>query len=145
MNKYIGFVLFVCLFSCKIGSNPDRLAAEADPTKVYRLRLDPPAGSKYYYTISSRSDYNFTVEDKKIENLSKVNAGVSYGFSAATSFMGYVVTTNFKGKQKGEYQVDTRTGLLLNATVSVNVDGTLVAMGREVPLTIESEVKMERQ
>jgi Family of unknown function (DUF6263) len=299
------------ILSCKIGSSSDRLAAENDPTRVYRLRLSPPAGAKYYYDVSSRSDYNFTAQDKKIENLSKVDVGVYYTFnkdsagdqviriqydkihvfskngddvsdldaanasgsidpveqllgglrtanivavvsptgqvrsvsgfkymydqyvsqsatvnpfalnavkerwnhtmgdelvnknmeqlfrifldsavhvgdkwqlgsavrgelglktnnsftlteirdhtafiessgaitadSAATQFMGYNVTTNLTGKQTGEYQVDTKTGMVLSATVTVNVEGTLETMGREIPLTIESEVKMKRQ
>jgi hypothetical protein len=65
--------------------------------------------------------------------------------STATQFMGYSVTTDLKGKQTGEYQVDTKTGMLLSATINVNVEGTLQAMGREIPLTIENEVKIKRQ
>jgi hypothetical protein len=312
-NKYLGLLLPVLgIFSCKIGVNPDRLAANADPSKVYRLMLEPPAGSKYYFKVSSRSDYHFTAGDKKIDNLSKVDAFVYYTFSrdsagdyvinvqydkvhvyskngdeesdldaanagssgdaveqllgglrtanivavvspsgqvrsvsgfkemydryvsqsatanpyqlnavkerwnhtvgdelvnknmeqlfrifpdsavhvgdkwqlgagggrgelglktinsftlteirdntafiesegaitsdsAATPFMGNNVTTNLKGKQSGEYQLDTKTGMVVSATVKVNVEGTLEAMGREIPLSLETTVKIERQ
>jgi hypothetical protein len=47
--------------------------------------------------------------------------------------------------QTGKYQVDTKTGMVLSAKVNVNVEGTLETMGRDIPLTIESEVKMKRQ
>lgn len=289
--------------------NSDKVAAEYDPTRVYQLRLNPPAGSKYHYDISSGSNYKFEVDDKKIDNLSKVNASVLYtidtdstgdfvfhvqydkilvytkngdaesdldaanaansidpverllgglkeanivakispagavrsvsGFTemynkyvsplpasnvyqsnivkqrwdnligeeminknmeqlfrifpdsavhigdkwklssrqkgeialnttnsftlkgikdqtaflesegaiasdSVTQFMGNTVTSNLKGQQKGEFQVDTRTGMLLSATVNVTVEGTLQVMGRDVPLTINSQVKMQQ-
>lgn len=295
--------------SCKIMPNSDRVFADVDRTKVYRLKLDPAAGSKYHYDISSRSDFNFKAVDKKIDNHSKVNASVDYvinkdsagdfviriqydkihvyskngdvesdmdaanaagsvdpvekllgelktanivailsptgevrsvsGFKdmydhymaqtatanvyqmnivkerwnhavgdelinknmeqlfrifpdsavligdkwrlnssqkgelglktansftltdihdqtafiesegtitsdSVTQFMSYTVTTDLKGEQKGKYQLDTKTGMMLSATVNVTVEGTLQVMGRDIPLTIRSQVKMER-
>jgi len=289
--------------------NSDKTSAEYDPTRVYQLRLNPPTGSKYQYDISNRSNYKFEVEDKKIANLSKVNASMLYtldkdttgdfvfhiqydkihvytknddaesdldaanaansidpvekllgglkdanivakispagevlsvsGFremynkyvnpasasnafqsnivkqrwdnligeeminknmeqlfrifpdsavrvgdkwklssrqkgeialntsnsftlkgiqdqtafleseGAITSdsvaqFMNNTVSSNLKGNQKGEFQVDMKTGILLNAKVEVTVQGTLQVIGREVPLTISSQMKMNR-
>ncbi|GGB08977.1 DUF6263 family protein [Puia dinghuensis] len=63
---------------------------------------------------------------------------------SATQFMTYNVTTGLKGEQKGEYQVDSKTGMLLSATVNVTVEGTLQVIGRDIPLTMRSQVKMER-
>ena len=79
MLKYIFLSAWVMVAaSCRIMPNSDKAAAEYDPTRLYQLRLNPPVGSKYHYDISSRSDYKFEVEDKKIDNLSKVSASVSY-------------------------------------------------------------------
>jgi hypothetical protein len=296
--------------SCKLMPHSDKVAAEIDRTRVYRLLLNPAADSKYPYEISTRSEYNFEVEGRKMDNLTKVNAAVVYNISkdstgdfvihiqydklhvyskngdsesdldaanaansgdpveillgglkeanivakvspagevrsvsgfreiynkyvnplpaantyqltpaikqrwdnlvgeqlinknmeqlfrifpdsavhigdkwqlsskekgdivlntatsftltgiqdqtaflesegqlssdSVTQFMGNTVTTDLKGKQKGEYQVDTKTGMMLSATVSVTAEGTLQVMGRDVPLTINSQVKIER-
>jgi hypothetical protein len=64
---------------------------------------------------------------------------------SVTQFMGYNVTTDLKGRQKGEYQLDVKTGMVLKANVSASVEGTLQLMGRDIPVTIESQIKMERR
>lgn len=61
------------------------------------------------------------------------------------SFMGSNVTTDLRGQQKGEFRIDIKTGMLVSAKVMLTVKGTLLVMGREIPLTIESSQKMDRR
>ncbi|OQP54576.1 hypothetical protein A4H97_21645 [Niastella yeongjuensis] len=56
--------------------------------------------------------------------------------------MGYPVTGNLQGSQSGEYEVDAKTGMLLKNKVTAKVEGSFLMMGREIPVTIKTEVKM---
>jgi len=56
--------------------------------------------------------------------------------------MGTAVTGNLQGNQTGEYEVDAETGMLLKNKVSAKVEGSFLMMGREIPVTIKTEVKM---
>ncbi|MDR3715579.1 MAG: DUF6263 family protein, partial [Puia sp.] len=60
--------------------------------------------------------------------------------SGTSQLMGYEATTDLKGHQKGEYQVETATGMLLNCNMNGIVEGTLQLMGRNVPVTIETKL-----
>ena len=61
-----------------------------------------------------------------------------------TNFMGMEVTTDLKGQQKGEFELETKTGMLKRAKVTVDVKGTFQVMGREIPLTIETNFTIDR-
>ena len=102
-----------------------------------------PSGQKG--ELGLKPTNTFTLTDIRDHTAFIESPGTITSDSTATQFMGYNVTTDLKGKQTGEYQVDTKTGMLLSATINVNVEGTLQAMGREIPLTIENEVKIKRQ
>jgi len=52
--------------------------AESDPTRAYMLRLNPPPGAKYYYTVKSEQEMTFEANDKKVDNVTKTTAGVNY-------------------------------------------------------------------
>lgn len=57
--------------------------------------------------------------------------------------MGNNFTAELKGNQKGEFEVETTTGILLNSKVETDVKGALTSMGREIPISLHSEVKLE--
>jgi hypothetical protein len=79
MKMFFSIVIFLpLLISCRIQPNSDRRYADGNPDKVYRLRLDPPAGSKYEYEISNESEFKLDVDDKKIDNLTKTYIGLDY-------------------------------------------------------------------
>jgi Family of unknown function (DUF6263) len=71
--------------------------------------------------------------------------GDIFSDSARTNLMGYEVNTNLKGHQTGSYQIDTKTGMLVKATISTKIGGNIQTMAREIPIEIETSVKMERQ
>jgi len=68
-------ILFIC--SCKTHPNSDR--NYAGDSKVYKLRIDPPSGSKYQYQISNESTLNMEVDSKQIENSKKADVTINYG------------------------------------------------------------------
>jgi hypothetical protein len=59
-----------------------------------------------------------------------------------SNLMGYSVTSNLQGDQQGEYEIDTKTGMLLKNKVTAKVEGSIQIMGKDVPLTIKTTVKM---
>ena len=78
-------ILALATLSCKLLPNTTGNNAEYDPTHTYSLRLNPPAGAKYYYTIKSQSEVKFEVGDKKVDNLNKATAGMNYAIDKDTS------------------------------------------------------------
>ena len=79
------FLLSLISLSCKLLPNSTGNSAENDPTRTYSLRLNPPVGAKYYYTVKSQSEVKFEVGDKKIDNLNKTTAGMTYTVGKDTS------------------------------------------------------------
>jgi len=79
MKKHIliYFAVTCTAFSCKLSSTTGN-PGENDPTRTYRLRLNPPPGAKYYYTINSRSEVKFEANSKKVDNINKTTAGMNY-------------------------------------------------------------------
>lgn len=79
MKNYIFFFVLVFLaLSCKMLPGSDRHAADIDEKKVYKLRLNPPAGSAYHYDITNETEFKLEVNDKKIDNRKGMTVGVDY-------------------------------------------------------------------
>lgn len=49
---------------------------------------------------------------------------------------------DLKGKQKGRIMLDMKTGMVISNETSAKIDGTIEAMGVQVPVSIRSEVKI---
>jgi len=68
----------------------------------------------------------------KVETVSEIdNAGNT------TKLMGYDVSTNIKGSQKGEFSADMQTGLVTHGLSMLSIKGTIQVLGKEVPATIK--------
>ena len=79
MSRHYFFLLLLsAALSCKLMPNTTGNTAESDPTRVYMLRLNPPPGAKYYYTVKSEQEMTFEANDKKVDNVTKTTAGVNY-------------------------------------------------------------------
>ncbi len=77
-NKFLFFFLFsVSLSSCKTHLSSDR--NYAGDGKVYKLRINPPPGSKYQYQISNESTLNMEVDSKPILSIKKADVTINYG------------------------------------------------------------------
>jgi hypothetical protein len=74
------FVLLVAIsfFSCKTQPKSSRENDAYDPNKMYKLQLNPPVGSSYYYDITNESEMEVEIDDKKTGNETKTTTGLSF-------------------------------------------------------------------
>ena len=86
-----------------------------------------------YYTLKEASDATVRIRSE----------GKIQGNGASIEMMGYPVLPNLKGFQKGDYELETTTGMLSKSKVNTEIKGTIQIMGREVPVTIVSEVSID--
>jgi hypothetical protein len=61
------------------------------------------------------------------------------------SYSGTDVIADLKGEQDGEYQMDIKTGILRQCEVNSEIKGQMQMMGRDIPMTIKSEVSMKQK
>lgn len=67
--------------------------------------------------------------------------------SNTSNVMGYEVMSNMKGTQKGYFETDVKTGMLLKSESSTALNGSMQIMGREVPIEIKvmKTIKSEKK
>ena len=65
------------------------------------------------------------------------------GDNATINVSGNLVKSNLKGTQEGEYRVELKTGMMSEGEINSKVEGTLQMMGKEIPITVKSEVKIK--
>ncbi|HSU28163.1 MAG TPA: DUF6263 family protein [Chitinophagaceae bacterium] len=53
------------------------------------------------------------------------------------------VLSNLHGKQEGEYKMETKTGMLLEARITAKVEGNIQFMGRQMPVIMKVSVKID--
>src|SRR6266498_1166542 len=79
INFFLLFVVSLVAASCKI--SPDSNRNYSDRDRVYKLQLNPSAGSSYYYEITNQSEIKVEVDDKKADNLNKSDIAMYYEFN----------------------------------------------------------------
>lgn len=52
------------------------------------------------------------------------------------------IPAELKGDQQGEYEMETKTGMLVSAKLKASIKGAVTAGGGDVPITIETSVKI---
>jgi hypothetical protein len=63
--------------------------------------------------------------------------------SSSINLEGYNnVSSKLKGKQQALYEIETKTGMLISGKIKAKIKGELELMGREVPVTIETLIKI---
>lgn len=63
--------------------------------------------------------------------------------STTADLMGNHVIPNLKGELNGEYEMDIKTGMMINSQLNSELKGTISMMGREIPINIENRVKIK--
>jgi len=113
---------------------PDSAVHIGDTWRViYQQSNDIPLKIKTSYTLKDINDNIAIVESD----------GVIYSDSTATAFLSFnSATVDLKGKQQGQYEMDTKTGMLISCNIKANVEGIVEVMGREIPITIKTSLKM---
>jgi hypothetical protein len=72
-------LLVLSIASCKM--HPVASGSDPGENKTYRLRLNPPAGSRYHFQIRNEQRLKEEVEDKVIRNEKTTDVGAVYAFS----------------------------------------------------------------
>jgi len=113
---------------------PDSAVHIGDTWRVtYQQSNDIPLKIKTSYTLKDINDNIAIIESE----------GVIYSDSTSTEFLSYNgASIDLKGKQEGQYEVDTQTGMLLSCNIRTNVEGDVQVAGRDVPVTIKTSLKM---
>ena len=62
--------------------------------------------------------------------------------SSRSGVPGMANAAELKGQQRGSYSVDIKTGMLTECKVTVDIEGTMQVMGRDIPITISTEVEI---
>jgi hypothetical protein len=75
---YFGLVLLVSVVACKTHPGSSRYDEDNNPNKVYHLRLNPPVGSQYTYTVTRSTEFEMEVEGKKVTNRNKSTNECTY-------------------------------------------------------------------
>ena len=103
------------------------------------------------WKINSTQEGELPMTIKSIYTLKAINddiaiisaEGILTSNGASNSVMGYKdATAVLNGEQKAEFEIETKTGMLINGRITTKVDGKLQMMGREIPVKIKSSVKM---
>jgi hypothetical protein len=81
---------------------------------------------------------NYTLEAINREIARITSIGNIHSDSTDSFVMGFNVQADMTGKQKGEYEMESATGMMINNKVMANVEGTLKLMGRNIPVTIKT-------
>lgn len=58
------------------------------------------------------------------------------------NMMGTSVKGDLQGKQDGEYEIDTKTGMLLKNKVNAKIEGSFQMAGKDIPVIIKTTVNM---
>jgi hypothetical protein len=101
-------------------------------------------------TYSKEKD-QFTFNVVTFYTLKEINGGnativfesVITSDSSVNSIMGYDATADLSGKQEGEFQVEIKSGLPIKSDMSGKVEGIIQMEGKDIPIEIESSIKMD--
>lgn len=63
--------------------------------------------------------------------------------SSISTISGYNALANLKGEQQGRFEMETKTGMLISCTITSKMQGSVQVMGREVPITVKTEINMK--
>ncbi len=85
----------------------------------------------------------FTLKDMTSTIASITSESQITSDSNPVTVMGNTVKANLKGTQQGKYEVETKTGMLLNSEIESEINGDIQMQGRTVPVTIKMKMKID--
>jgi hypothetical protein len=103
------------------------------------------------WKMSSRQKSDIPLNVVTTYRLKEINNGIAdlsaeavlTSDSSPINYMGTEVTASLDGNQEADYQVDLKTGMLKNCESNAKVSGTLQMVGREIPVTIKTQLVMK--
>jgi hypothetical protein len=66
------------VIACKAHPGSSRYGDDNNESKVYHLRLNPPVGSQYTYTVTRSTEFEMEVEGEKVTKKNKSTMEVTY-------------------------------------------------------------------
>ena len=116
--------------------------------QLFRIFPDSAVHIGDRWKIESRDSADFSFLVKSVYSLNSIEDGradiecrgeISSDSSAAIA-PGMAPSAQLRGQQTGSYLVDIKSGMLIECRVSANIEGNVQVMGREIPVSIETEV-----
>lgn len=106
-------------------------------------------GDKWKINAVQNGDFNLNV--KSTFHLDDINDEIAFvkseseieGDHTPLAMMGYGVVPDLKGTQKANYEIEAKTGMLLNSSIESEVKGSLQMQGRGIPITINVKVTIK--
>lgn len=85
MSKLRFLFIVLCVAACRPQPNTSRDNDKFDPAKMFRLQLNPVAGSSYNYDITNESETTLELNDKKTEAENKATTGIIFSINKDSS------------------------------------------------------------
>jgi hypothetical protein len=119
--------------------------------QVFRMFPDSAIHIGDRWKIYSKEKEEFSINVASFFTLKEINDGIAVisfeseltSDSSISTIMGYDATVSLTGKQEGEFNVDIKSGLPVKNEMNGKVEGTVHFQGREIPIKIESSIKMD--
>ena len=117
--------------------------------QVFKIFPDSAIHIGDTWKMDSREEREISLNVKSIFTLKTINDDIAIINSEGTitsdnlpsTLMGLSgVIANLKGTQKGQFEVETKTGMLISCKIKADVDGNVKMMGREIPTDIKNSV-----
>ena len=102
-------------------------------------------GDKWKINYDQKGDLNFVVtsyfklKDITSEIVHLTSESEIKSDNSPTTMMGYAVTSNLEAK----YEIESKTGMLLNSKTDSEIKGTIQLQGTEIPIKIKVSVEIE--
>ena len=117
--------------------------------QVFKIFPDSAIHIGDTWKMDSREEGEISLNVKSIFTLKTINDDIAIINSEGTITSDNIPSTliglsgviaNLKGTQKGQFEVETKTGMLISCKIKADVDGNVKMMGREIPIDIKNSV-----
>lgn len=137
-----------------IGNGPIKKSMD----QMFKIFPDSAVHIGDKWKLSSQPSEQFNVIVQSIYTLDDVSDGIANvssdgDFSSdgtellssgSTSLGGSRETkANLKGKQHGSYEIDANSGIVLTSKMTVDIEGTIQTLGREIPIEIHTTLQLK--
>src|SRR5438477_11905269 len=124
---------------------------ESNMEELFRLFPDSAVHIGDTWKLTTKQEGQIGLNVKNIYRLKAINDniaiiqadGVITADNMSTEIMGYSnVSADLKGKQQAEYEMETKTGMLISCKMNAKIEGHINMMDREIPVVIETSLKI---
>jgi Family of unknown function (DUF6263) len=120
--------------------------------QLFKIFPDSSVHLNDNWKITSKQESDMGLQMKNTFTLKAINSDI-----AVISVRGKITNDNetanvlgmnnvkldLNGEQEGEFEMETKTGMLINCSMKANVKGSIQVIDREVPIKIKTSVKID--